>query len=141
MSVSTKRKSKKSSAPKEEFIVNDGVHRFPEAASIGDTVRQGDIYITLLDGRPDQCSPVKKPSNQLAPGNTQGSRHCIDKMENVNVFSLKYPSVYDGPVLEVKSETTITHSEHGDWALPSGCYAVSYQRTEDREGRQRRVQD
>lgn len=124
-----------------ESIKNDSLQSFPEAASVGDAIRQGDVYVTLLAGVPSGCTIVNKPSKQLAPGNTQGSRHCIKSFRGVKVYSLPSPTMYDGPVIECKSPVTITHPEHGDWLLPTGVYGVSYQRTEDSEGRQQRVQD
>lgn len=124
-----------------ERIKSDAKQKFPEAASVGDYVRQGDIYITLLAGVPAGAIRDKNPQKQLAPGNTQGSRHCLSRMTDVTVYRLKSPTPYDGPVLDVAKPVTITHPEHGDWALPVGCYGISYQRTEDSEGRIRRVQD
>lgn len=124
-----------------EAIKSDRLQSFPDAASVGDSVRQGDVYITLLAGVPSGCALVDKPSSQLAPGNTQGSRHCIKSLRSVRVFSIANPNVYDGPVIQSSKPMTIVHPEHGDWKLPAGCYAISYQRTEDSEGRQRRVQD
>jgi len=124
-----------------ESIKNDELQHFPEAASVGDYIRQGDVYVTLLEKVPGKCKAVKNPSNQLAPGNTQGSRHCIKSLRDVKVFAVANPTVYDGPVIESTHEVTIEHPEHGDWVLPPGCYSISYQRTEDSEGRQRRVQD
>jgi hypothetical protein len=125
----------------QECIISDAMQRFPESASVGDTVRQGDLYFMLIDSVPLGCVRIKKPSSQLAPGTTQGSRHCLSSIDGVECYSLKEPTVYDGPVLVVNQEVTVTHPEHGDWLLPCGIYAVTYQRTEDSEGRQRRVQD
>lgn len=124
-----------------ERIKSDALQRFPEAASVGDFCRQGDVYFTLLAGVPVGAKRIKKPSMQLAPGNTQGSRHCIASLKSVKLYSLAEPNVYDGPVIEATKPMTVTHPEHGDWLFPCGVYAVSYQRTEDSEGRQRRVQD
>lgn len=124
-----------------ERIKSDAKQRFPEAASVSDFVRQGDIYITLLAGVPGGAVRVENPSAQLAPGTTQGSRHCLSSLKSTTVYRLKSPTPYDGPILEVKRQVTITHPEHGDWVLPPGCYGISYQRTEDSEGRIRRVQD
>ena len=124
-----------------EKIKSDETQRFPEAASVGDFARQGDVFITLIDRVPAGCTLVKKPSAQLAPGNTRGSRHCIQSLRGVKVYQLKEPSAYDGPIIESKNEMTIDHPEHGNWILPAGCYAISYQRTEDSEGKTRRVQD
>lgn len=126
-----------------EAIVSDRPQRFPEGSPAGSSARQGDVYITLLDVVPAGCKIDGAPSQQLAPGNTQGSRHCLKNMRRgtVNVYRLPNPTVYDGPILELLKPNVVTHPEHGDWSLPAGVYAISYQRTEDSEGRQRRVQD
>lgn len=124
-----------------ERIKSDALQHFPEAASVGDFARQGDIYITLLDGVPKDAIREKNHVSQLAPGTTQGSRHCLSSLRNVTVYRLKNPTPYDGVILEVAKPVTITHPEHGDIRLPAGCYGISFQRTEDSEGRIRRVQD
>lgn len=74
-----------------ESIKNDGPQRFPEAASVGDAVRQGDIYIQLIDDvaeapmfyRADTAAVFPM---QLAPGNTKGSRHCLEHGNGVTVY-------------------------------------------------------
>lgn len=74
-----------------EQIKNDAPQRFPEAASIGDAVRQGDIYIQLVE--PATARPmfyqleqnVEFPM-QLADGNTKGSRHCLAHGNGVTVY-------------------------------------------------------
>lgn len=127
-----------------EKIKSDKTQRFPDAASPGDTVRQGDVFITLMKSTPmipQVCQPVEKPSKQLAPGNTQGSRHCIKSLRGVKVYQLTNANPYDGPIISSAKTMEITHPEHGNWILPPGCYAISYQRTEDSEGLIRRVQD
>ena len=124
-----------------EKIKNDELQRFPEAASVGDYVRQGDIYIIFLDCVPSDAIRVATPQLQLAPGSSQGSRHCLSTLDGVDIYSLPDPTVYDGPVIRCTTEVTVTHPEHGNWLLPVGCYAISYQRTEDDKGRQRRVRD
>lgn len=124
-----------------ERIKSDAKQKFPEAASVGDFVRQGDVYITLLGSVPPGAIRDDKPLLQLAPGNTQGSRHCLSSLNSTTVYRLQNPTPYDGPILEVKRPVTITHPEHGHWRLPAGCYGISYQRTEDSEGLIRRVLD
>ena len=114
--------------------------RFSEAASTGDGVRQGDVYITLLAGVPKGAKKIMTPT-QLAPGNTPGSRHCLDSIDGVTAHELKNATEFDGPVLNLDCERTITHPEHGDWILPPGVYAIGYQRTQDGLDRARRVQD
>ena len=115
--------------------------RFPDAAQPGDTVRQGDVYITLLAEVPNDCTKQKTWDAQLAPGNTKGSRHIIDSRDGVACYTRTGASEFDGPVLLLKKERTITHPEHGDWVLPPGVYGISYQRTQDALDRQRRVED
>ena len=122
-------------------IAKRETQRFPEAASPGDTARQGDCYLTLLDAVPDGCKRQAKWDLQLAPGTTQGSRHILDAKDGVTCYTLPNPSEFDGPVLLLKKERVLTHPEHGDWVLPPGVYAISYQRTQDALDRQRRVVD
>jgi hypothetical protein len=111
-----------------EAIRNDSTQRFPEAASVGDTWRQGDLYIEKLDRVPANAKHEKKPQAQLAPGTTQGSRHVLDSMHGVTMHRLASPTVLDGPILDLATERTITHPEHGDLVLPPGVYGVTYQR-------------
>lgn len=73
-----------------EKIKNDDPQNFPEAASIGDAVRQGDVYIQLIDDVTSAPFLFKKatPSYpmQLAPGNTKGSRHCLEHGRGVTAY-------------------------------------------------------
>lgn len=78
-----------------EKIKNDQMQQFPEAASIGDAVRQGDVYIQLV---PEDCAegliwiyrklaPSELAANlQLAPGNTKGSRHVLASTEGLEMW-------------------------------------------------------
>lgn len=109
-----------------EKIKNNETQRFPEAASIGDVVRQGDIYIQLIKALPDGI--VKSNNPQLAVGTTQGSRHILDSLDGVKLYNIKGATPLDGPVFKTTKERTITHPEHGDWILPAGCYKITYQR-------------
>ena len=74
-----------------ERIKNDGDQTFPAAASIGDAVRQGDIYIQLIEDFDGVPALYKKLENvpyplQLAPGNTKGSRHMLEESAGAEVF-------------------------------------------------------
>lgn len=113
------------------------------AFGVGDDIRQGDIYITPIERAVIPRNAVEVDAvRQLAPGVTQGSRHCLSHLRGVTMRRLKNPGVYDGPILDLSEPNTIEHPEHGHVEdLPAGCYAVTYQRTQDAEGRQRRVQD
>ena len=75
-----------------EAIKNDGLQNFPEAASIGDAVRQGDVYIQLiadadLEAAGALFSKLDQPVLQLAPGNTKGSRHCLASADGVEMWN------------------------------------------------------
>ncbi len=73
-----------------EQIKNDQPQQFPEAASIGDAVRQGDIYIQLIPDvdKAPMLYTLAAPSfpMQLAEGNTKGSRHCLAHGDGVTVY-------------------------------------------------------
>jgi hypothetical protein len=114
---------------------------FSEAASIGDRVRQGDVFLTLLDRVPVGSKKMKSFPSQLAPGTTQGSRHTLDSTDGVTAYLRDGATEFDGPVLKLAEERTVCHPEHGDWVLPPGVYAVGYQRTQDAMDRARRVAD
>lgn len=123
-----------------ETIDTTKPQRFPEAAAPGNYFRQGDLYITLLDGVPQGSVQIPFRA-QLAEGNTQGSRHCLDSQDGVTMYRLENPSMTDGPILLLTTERTVTHPEHGWVTLPAGCYGVTYQRDLDAEDRERRVLD
>ncbi len=122
-----------------EKIKSDAKQRFPEAASAEDTWRQGDVYITLLNAIPDDCSKVDKPQKQVAPGNTQGSRHILDSLRGVKIFQRPNATPLQGPIMRFAEERTLTHPEHGDVVCPPGVYEITYQRAFADE--LRRVQD
>lgn len=114
--------------------------RFPEAASPGNFFRQGDLYITVIKSIPGDA--VKSAVRlQVADGNTQGSRHCLDAKTGVEMFSKARQTQLDGPMIRLRKERTITHPEHGHVILPPGCYEITYQRNLDSEEREQRVRD
>lgn len=116
--------------------------------SLGDVVRQGDIYLVCVDSLPNG-----KPSSdrQLAPGNTQGSRHVLlgDCKIVTGVDVSAYPSTQAvskihpaliGPAFECIGNVTLTHPEHGDKILPEiTVWQVIYQQVHAEEVR--RVRD
>lgn len=78
-----------------EKIKNDEMQYFPTAASIGDAVRQGDLYVQLiaeddLKYLPHIYAPVSAadlPNHlQLAPGNTKGSRHVLQSADGLEMW-------------------------------------------------------
>lgn len=109
------------------------------APSCGDVVRQGDIYLVCLDAMPKGKETKER---QLAPGNTQGSRHIIvgDAKIVKDVSFKNMGSVLVGPAFKCKGDVEVTHPEHGNKILPEGTiWQVTYQLAHSDE--LKRVQD
>ncbi len=114
---------------------------FHSTMAAGDYHRQGDIYVSMIN-QPDRA--VLKEIGvrlQLAPGTTQGSRHCISNatLRGVRMYEKEGATALDGPVLECFSPLTIDHPEHGSLTVPPGWFQITYQRQYAEE--LRRVQD
>lgn len=103
--------------------------RTPGSMSPGDFGRQGDLYFTALDRVPKGAKLDEKPSLQLAPGETQGSRHCLDSLEGVKVYRVPSANAIQGPVLDLTEARTVEHPEHAHVRLEPGVYAVTHQRS------------
>ena len=110
-----------------EKIKNDDAHTIA-TCSPGDMWPQGDIGILCLASLPKGAKLDHRPTAQLAPGTTQGSRHCITDLSSVTIFRLAEPTPLDGPVIEAPTGFTVEHPEHGNVTLPPGIYGVIYQR-------------
>jgi hypothetical protein len=125
-----------------EQIVNSDPHSMETMEPL-DEWRQGDVRVIRLPDNFDlgeHCETIKKVPAQLAPGNTLGSRHCLDSIKGIKAYRLKNGNELDGPVLRLKEPRTITHPEHGDCLnLPLGLYAFPGQRVYAKE--LRRTQD
>ena len=85
-----------------EAIKNDGLQHFPEAASVGDAVRQGDVYIQLINEADIAAAgplfrKMAEPRLQLAPGDTKGSRHILASAEGVEMWE---PTLTDESTLK-----------------------------------------
>lgn len=110
-----------------ESIKNDEAHTL-ETMSVGDCWYQGDVRIMRLPALPPNCEPIKGEA-QLAPGNTQGSRHILSSLAGIEMFRLADATPLDGPVFKADRPVTVTHPEHGDLTLNEpGIYGVTYQR-------------
>lgn len=109
-----------------ESIKNDETHRI-ETWSPGDCWAQGDLLLVCLEKVP-QGAEVIKVDRQLAPGTTQGSRHCLVSLDGVTMYRLANATALDGPIVEAKSGCEIDHPEHGNLIVPPGVFGVVYQR-------------
>jgi hypothetical protein len=106
----------------------------------GQGVRQGDIYIVATHG----LKPGKRlTQRQLAPGETQGSRHIAEAPAQI-FESPGHPipgiqaNALLGPLVEADQRWNLAHPEHAHASFPPGQYQVVYQLD---FAAQRRVQD
>lgn len=111
------------------------------AASVGDVVRQGDLYLVCLADPPAGKSTSQR---QLVPGTTQGSRHVAvgdcriivpnDRAQFAATVSqavkgAEVPAELTGPAIVCRGDVTIEHPEHGHRTLPAGSvWGGVYQR-------------
>ena len=103
-----------------EAIKNDGLQHFPEAASIGDAIRQGDVYIQLIDEADIEAAgplfhKLAEPVLQLAPGDTKGSRHCLASADGVEMWE---PELTDEAALKyvfAKNNTPLPKDYRTRW--------------------------
>ena len=99
--------------------------RFVRTMQVGQWVRQGDINIARVGDRAARGTETWR--RQLAPGETQGSRHVVAD-GGVRVYLPAKPGPLVGPVIVAKERCVVTHPEHAHVSLPSGTYAVTFQR-------------
>jgi|CXWL01.1.fsa_nt_gi hypothetical protein len=90
--------------------------------------RQGDIFIRRIGDVPSGAIKQDKPIRQLAPGTNQGSRHLLDSLSGITLYTVCNPSVLDGPIIVSDRQFTVEHPEHGHCTVPAGTYAINYQR-------------
>lgn len=103
--------------------------RFTEACVPGDTIPQGDLYLMIVDQVPVGYELVKRPKaadKQLFPGNTIGSRHCLDSLEGVLIYR---PQNWNeesllGPCLVLSQERTVLHPTHGNVTAPANTIVL-----------------
>lgn len=106
---------------------------FPVAASYGEAIRQGDLYIVLRDPstRPADyvlVESIREIDLQMVPGNTEGSKHCLDSAVGVKMWR---PKVWNeesflGPWIELTEQRSTLHPTHGKVVTPVGIGAFQY---------------
>lgn len=151
-------KSKKTSTPAEpvyvERIANDAP-KFNAAFGVGDASHQGDLIIVGIASLPKSAKPRK--NRQLADGDTQGSRHIVERGQVFDADAREVGEMikqatkqtvaeqYIGPVFVSPDEPTandVTHPEHGNQGFPAGTVcAVVVQRNLDAEEREVKTRD
>lgn len=112
---------------------------FTNACCAGDTIRQGDLYLIIVDAVPSGYVAVSKPKaadKQFVPGNTEGSRHCLDSLDGVKLYR---PTQWDeeslqGPCMVLTKERVVKHPKHGHVTIPAGFTVLChYQREWEKE--------
>lgn len=101
--------------------------------SQADYHRQGDVYFVCISADLEAVLKRSKkavPMRQLAPGETQGSRHIIREadMSHLTFYTRTDATPLDGPIIVASKPFTVDHPEHGSVTLPAGTYSGHYQR-------------
>lgn len=107
--------------------------RYLKKVDIDTAPRQGDIYIHRV--KDDFPHGKLLQNNQLAHGNTKGSRHIAESPSEVfdGKQAPKYLSFEGnswpliGPFVKSLKRFSISHPEHADISLPPGCYQITHQ--------------
>jgi len=94
---------------------------------VGSHAVQGDVYIQTLAAVPTGWS-LTNPTQQIAPGTTQGSRHILESMDGIEMYTSSDASPLDGPCIVAKKSFELTHPEHGHLILCPGVYRITYAR-------------
>jgi hypothetical protein len=122
--------------------------RMSEAAGVNDAIRQGDLYLIVIDKVPSDVVLIRSRKDidrQLVPGNTTGAKHCLDSLDGVELYRPTdwSESTLQGPVFRLSKERTVLHPTHGAVTIPAGfLIECRYQREFDQEQkRERRARD
>lgn len=101
----------------------------PNNLRVGQFVAQGDVYFYRFhDQLPKDIVPVTEPNNQIVPGNTKGSRHCFDRLSNLQLFTCPRFNELCVAFVVFEGETIITHPEHNHLRFTGGTYLITIQR-------------
>lgn len=113
---------------------------FSAAATPGDCIAQGDLYVTIVDRVPDGYVHAEQPARQLVPESGAGSHHRLDSLEGVEIhipvgWRVDAPwGSLDGPCLILTEEREVRHEPghghpHGTVTIPAGQTVLcTYQR-------------
>lgn len=115
-----------------ESIKNTDPHDMSNMEA-GDEFRQGDLRFIRLSDKQFKSLGLhhsRITGTQLAEGDTQGSRHCLDARDDkITLWELREGNRLDGPIIEAKRTFSILHPEHGHMInIPEGKYACIFQR-------------
>lgn len=109
-----------------QFNIED--ERFIKKMEIGQVVRQGDVYIHSVEANHKHGEVAK--NNQLAIGNSKGSRHYAESPAKVyegNTLPSWCNNSFMGPCVVSDHRFTVSHPEHANISLPAGTYQITHQ--------------
>jgi len=108
---------------------------FTGASTVNDRIWQGDMAITITSDEPPANFKKKKDITvQLVPGNTVGSKHCLEHTTGVEQW---VPDDWTemglvGPWMKFNEPNRILHPVHGPVGIPAGfSVQINYQREYD----------
>jgi hypothetical protein len=114
----------------EKNLITEEVVSVPNDLPIGAYCAQGDLNIWRIEKIPYGFKPTAV-KQQLAIGNTKGSRHCLreEDLANVEAYESDATNPLIGQVLVLKEDIVITHPEHKHQRWPKGfIIGITYQR-------------
>ena len=93
--------------------------------------RQGDVMLQRLpieDAQKLIAKAKEAKTRQIAPGNTQGSRHVI-RENSARIYEVEGADALTGPIVVAPEGFYLEHPTHADFdvSLP-GCYKVTFPR-------------
>jgi len=103
---------------------------------VNQIARQGDLYIQKT-GNVTGLKEKTVTTNQLVPGQTMGSRHCLDSLQGIKFYTSSRSSALMGDTLEATRAFQVNHPEHGDIKFSAGCYRIGYQKDHAAEEKRR----
>jgi len=115
--------------------INCGDPQTIEVMYPGDAFRQGDIFIVMLESLPEAATKMDAPEGrQVAPGNTRGSRHCVEATDDVTFYRVFDGDDLSDTIVDASSAGfTLRHPEHADVTVPCGTYRIVHQQNERNE--------
>jgi hypothetical protein len=112
-----------------------GAKRILKTMKVGETIRQGDIYLVRIEALTESERKTLKPwkGQQLVRGTQGGARHMAEGAKLFESDRQRFKgngrarATLLGPIVVADRRCTITHPEHAHFELPRGTYQVANQ--------------
>lgn len=94
---------------------------------------QGDVGVLRIAELPRGAKKAERTENgQVAPGNTQGSRHCVREEQGVTWYRFGGDGLSD-IAIEADRPWTLTHPEHAHCTFEPGLYQFIHEQNEQNQ--------